>query len=923
MNLKLVNPAKHLIFVCGCSYTTYKIIYWTLSRLHKSQNIPILYTKLINYCSGKRSLDLRQSFKDLDLDIKHAQMRNHSHPDAARYRCIGNTLIDHFIISNGYEPFSISKSRTEAEHQVPGSRLYYHAKDLQMEPDFNVRPTTDQAIYKATDVDYYCKLPYYLNGKHLMLYTFVPLTAAGPTSNGTFCISKNDEIATHIDGGAHYSHKIWDYESDHFVVDHWWGASLYLVESRTVTTDRRIILFNHVRNVYGPLAWLLPGKRLKHRKLTYGNFGFIKNQLDGVINYSLNIIDTTQVATVSESVFHNAYIKYSSSSKPTMGDIERVIRSNVDDKYAAQYAAVLFQAFSHGDFVSQIIKTLPVTTVVPNTNAYYPIRPLIYDDGVPSMRVIGFNYMNDAFHPKRGVNSDEATLQGRVRDVKNANTSIPPFYVTCLNEFAQQLVPTHRVGSIVPEDYEYMYTKWDRPTQRNLLERAKHFLYNCVPKVKSFMKAEAYSKLTHPRNISTLPTEHNCRLGQFIYPMSQLLKESGWYVFGQEPSTVANMVHGMAKDARFLVPTDVSKLDGSCGAFHTRIIIAVISRAVAPIYRQEALRLIAGERSINGVTKYGLRYHVDDTTLSGSSQTAFRNSTICACLCYIALRVTGFDQQAAWKKLGVYGGDDGATPDVDPSALSNVFARTGLHLKSQIIKPGHSLPFLGRYYVDPWTTSDSIIDVPRQFRKVHLSASPASVPNSVALRRKAAGILVNDPDTPIISDWARAVLRVHKPLSNEDRFTRMTNVDTSYWSDCNNPFPTPSRDIALELVKQMFHEIGVDIDPEHWAAFFNAAKQPKDLQPPDIINVERKVEVDCIVNGELAIAPKVDSHQEKLKKTRKKNSKAVKHDKAVEKNKSTEKAVDKDKSVTKTTKTRPKCTLAPNCSRSKCRFSHE
>jgi len=849
--------------------------------------------------------------------------------------------MDHFIITSGYKVFSISKSMSETNNIVAGSRLYYHAKDLQMEPSYVMQPRDSNFILKATDVDYYCNLPYYLRGKHLMLYTFVPSAAAGPTDNGTYCISSDDTVTTHIDGGARYNHKLWDLESDHFVVDHWWGSSVYLTESRMITSDRRVIFFNHIRNIYGPLAWIIPGKRLQHRKLTHGGFGYIKSQNANTISHSFNILNTTDVVTITDSLFYSAYIKYSNSTKPNMGDVERILRGNVCDKLASQYAAVLFQVLGDPSVLTAILTPVQITTVTPNAdNSYYPIGPSTFDDGKPSMRAVGPKYMDDCFHPKRGINSDASTVKGRITDVTNNNASVPPFYVQCLNDFVCMLVPDYKVGTIIPEDFDYMYEKWDRPAQRRMLDAAKHLLYECVPKVKSFMKSEGYAKVTHPRNISTLPTEHNCRLGQFIYPLNKLLKETNWYAFGKEPSDVANLVQNMAVNAKFIVPTDVSKLDGSCGAFHTSIVQAVVRRAVAPTYQSEAMRLIKAERSINGTTKFGLNYHVEDNTLSGSSQTAFRNSVICACLCYISLRISGFGRQTAWKKLGIYGGDDGGTPDVNPRVITRVFARTGLHLKATTITPGNAFPFLGRYYVDPWTTNTSIVDVPRQLRKVHLSASPNTVPNTVVLRRKAAGILVNDPDTPLVSDWAKAILRVVKAVSKEDRYEKLTRVDTSFWSNCTQPFPTPPRDVAVPLVKAMFDGIGVDLDIQHWSNFFDRAKTIEDLEPSEVISADKKFEIDCLVNGEYiqANTPAVP-HQDKLRTVLKdtktvppKNVKhqdkprtVLKHTKTdAPKNVRHDRVSDKSNKTNKTTATieRPKCNLV-KCTRQRCRFRHE
>lgn len=120
-------------------------------------------------------------------------------------------------------------------------------------------------------------------------------------------------------------------------------------------------------------------------------------------------------------------------------------------------------------------------------------------------------------------------------------------------------------------------------------------------------------------------------------------------------------------------------------------------------------------------------------------------------------------------------------------------AKFGMLCEAEEIHKGNPIKFLGRIYIDPWTTNQSICDVKRQLRKLHLTASPAVVPDYVVLYRKALGYRVTDAATPIMTPWCDAVLRLTKPLNPEKHSSfKMTASDSVYWSKFTNPFVAPT-----------------------------------------------------------------------------------------------------------------------------------
>jgi len=372
-----------------------------------------------------------------------------------------------------------------------------------------------------------------------------------------------------------------------------------------------------------------------------------------------------------------------------------------------------------------------------------------------------------------------------------------------MHEFVRHLIPDDIMHTLVPHDFEQQQATLKRPSQRGFLNAVKNVLFHDDSWViKSFQKAETYAKVTAPRNISTLPHAHNFRLGQFTYPLAAIMKNVHWYVFGNHPRAISARMHEKFKDATTLVPTDVSKNDGSMGYFDNALMSMVYHRAYAPEYTKEIRGLLLKEQHARGVTQTGVRYEVDYNTLSGSSITSFRNSVANALRNYIALRHT-LTPSEAWDGLGTYGGDDGITANVEPKILTSVFAKTGMLIKAKSQPSNQPIDFLGRIYLDLTTTDHSIIDPMRHLLKLHMTVQPACVPDEVVLWLKAEAYKVTDAATPIIKQWSDMIMRVVPSPSDaaRERANKFKNLDISYWAQYESPFAFDfSQDLARDVV---------------------------------------------------------------------------------------------------------------------------
>lgn len=835
-----------------------------------------LFSRLIQASATPPLIDNRRVFKDLQVQsmTTRTATQSHSHASAADNRCVANTAIEIFTDLLGKKIYSIAPSNAD-NRLFDSSRNYFTAKDLQQQ--VKSAPLTPQHIIKLIDVDYYIDLSQVLVNNDVIIYTFVPQAVAGTTADGVYTTDCDNNVVTSVHGGATYRHQLWDFDTDHIAVDHWWGTTVYLVEQSMMAHDRRLVYFNMIRKVYGPWAWFMPGERLSRKQLVHGDLAHMRvmalgyKEINGTmtvdpymstVGHSIGLVGDTESALVPDGLFTTTYVRVAHSARPAISDVERLVRgANLKDPI--HLSTVLFE-FLQSNAARELIdrlrqKELITQTYQPKTGFYQTLAPLQTEDAKPVMRSLHPPLCLGVAHPGRSHNNDQSCVSGRVYATRNQTITYPPFYWNCLHEFITRCVPNEDMHTLVPNDFETQFATLKRPSQRGFLNAVQSMLFHDSGfSVKAFLKAESYAKVTNPRNISTLPPGHNFRLGAYIYPVTDLLKRTSygehgpWYAFGLHPRQLSDVMYTKAIFAANLTECDVDRNDGSTPYIYSVLDAAILMRAYAPEFHPEIQRLNAKERYAGGITASGLRYTSADQTLSGSSKTSFRNTIGDAYAHYVALRYT-YEPDDAWNRLGMYGGDDSITPDMPASTIEGVFAKLGMSVRATTRPVTQPCGFLGRIYLNLSVSSHSIIDPMRHIIKVHMTHQPREVPDNIAARQKAESMLITDPGVPIISHWARMILRVF-PEASEAEMTRCRKYllnDVYYWSKFDSPF-------AIDVPQEPMTEVVCDSlsvtksELDDMCAVLDNIKtldQLQQLQP--LINREMRVDTPAAVDGEI------------------------------------------------------------------------
>jgi hypothetical protein len=253
------------------------------------------------------------------------------------------------------------------------------------------------------------------------------------------------------------------------------------------------------------------------------------------------------------------------------------------------------------------------------------------------------------------------------------------------------------------------------------------------------------------------------------------LKNTDWYAFSKTPREISARMHDICVDASVYIDSDYSKFDGTISPWMRRFERAVLLRAFPLAYHRELFFYWESQMNARAWTKFGLDYTTGTSRLSGSPETSVFNSIDNALVAYISLRKSGLTPSQAWKKLGIYGGDDGGTPDLDPDIFKWVCKKVGLVVKINLIKRFEPVTFLGRTFTDPWTHEGSMIDFLRCFSKLTFTVSPNDVSTDVVMWRKAMSLWYTDRDTPVLGLLAKRILQFTDPKG-----AKMLGPDSSW-----------------------------------------------------------------------------------------------------------------------------------------------
>jgi hypothetical protein len=767
-----------------------------------------------------------------------------------------------------------------------GTKLYYMAKDLAQSVSLDAMPKN--SLIKLIDVDYYLDdLDSLMQTmRPIVMYTFAPTRPAGEGADCVFWTNSDSSVTTVITGGSTYSHKLWDYEHDFVVSDGFWGSAVYSIEQIPSGEDenRKIVGMFPRRFVPGPLGWTLPGPRFSRVSNVDKGFAvrrFIKTERKMTTEYiSVSKTGLTRAATVPVALFNAISFKMRVGKEAPAASIQLVLTSypNIekDGGKTRPYLAstidptvdtpILVEFIESGACKVQRVATASLPDY--NYRAVHANTSML-DNPKPSMRSLldelpgSKPIFQGGVSPMMCRDNDLSCISGRIEALHN-RTVLPPEhrYYGLARWFITRLLGQRR-NSYVRYDIDEVYARQRRPTQRSILNRVKHFLgirdSKCV--VSAFQKKEAYGKVTWPRNISTLSGDVKAEYSAYIYALAEAFYEQPWYAFSKNPLEITQRVVDVVHGHKSVVPTDYTKFDGTHSEFLVQVELELLLAAFPPEDHLRVKALFLSQYNTVGYTNNDVCYRTVWGRLSGSPETSLFNTFDNALIGFIALaEIHGGTHpsenhlEMAWNGLGVYGGDDGLTCGVPCNKYVAVASTMGLKLKAERVSMGEPVPFLSRLFTECWVGGyGSITEPTRQLQKLHLTTAGPEVDIGQVCVRKAHGYLLTDPETPVLADWARAVVRI-TPTVVVDGLLYSYSQDVNWFAqyDRKQQFQAPTDAYETEqLVSKLLGCTGPEL--ESTRTRFRDAKSYVDLfngmsfgQPPN-------VEINAIVGDELRL----------------------------------------------------------------------
>jgi len=196
----------------------------------------------------------------------------------------------------------------------------------------------------------------------------------------------------------------------------------------------------------------------------------------------------------------------------------------------------------------------------------------------------------------------------------------------------------------------------------------------------------------------------------------------------------------------------------------------VLLRLYKKTHHDQVTELHKSQYGNKGIGPLGTTYDGGYSRLSGSPETSLFNSIDNAFVAYVALKKTKLDgvylsADQAYNGLGIYGGDDGLTADVEPETYVEAAKLVGQELTVEKVSKGRiGVKFLARVYSPGvwYGSTNSCCDISRQLGKIHVSPNMTKDVTPIEkLVEKTRGFLLSDSNTPIIGPFYNKVAELY------------------------------------------------------------------------------------------------------------------------------------------------------------------
>jgi hypothetical protein len=805
------------------------------------------YSKFLqeNANSVNTSKVLTQKFIEEPLrNGKPLHETNKPHPHEARRRNAAAKFISRVIRKARLKEYSLQTST--ADEDADGTRSYYWDGDLKVTARRD--ELTNQHVISVVDVDYYMDIPGLLarTDNPILLYTFQPETTGADRKEYSYSLDQDGTFTYNISGSRSFQHQVWNYVGDTISVvgrlkpDHDLDNLLglkraprntkdrdvfktYRITKKRVGHDRQLILLQPI-TAFADWTAILASSIVKHTELLRVKPDW--SSYNGAHTVSLRFqrdgrhyISTSQAGWATSVVLpeeQELRVRLDASRKNGLyiAALKKIVKEHQPSWATADhaagaallklkyndYAALLEHLSEHLSKPTCRLDT-PADALDAHVKHYAPFTSKYLSDSETTKPTLT-SFMNPIVDRALAPVRDESA-EKQITDTRIFNVVIddPSWLGTMEEEFFERLCPGDQ--RLEPVSIEEVYKRQDSPAQRMILDRAQQTGLAGQNVVQSFIKAEAGSELKAGRNISTIEPSFKLHYSQYMYALADLLKTQKWYAFGKTPKDISHRVAEIAASAKSHVnATDFSRCDGTISSYLRRFELRMLEWMFTAESIAELRELHRGQYDVMAFGKFGTQYETYYSRLSGSPETSSLNSIMNAFVAFCTLRRTQVTRggpfiqaDEAWERLGIYGGDDGLSVDMDPDLYHNTAGAFGMRLTADIIPRGGSgVTFLSRMFgPNVWLGDPSShADLFRALSKFHATANDTGLREPLkCLIQKSHAYYLTDKNTPILGEFVCKVRALSDPefvwdkrlcswfswFPSEDQFPQLDDAD--------------------------------------------------------------------------------------------------------------------------------------------------
>jgi len=808
--------------------------------------------------------DIMQVRNMLKLSTKKVdRVEGHPHGDRARDRIIALNTIGEMAEKLKLKPYSVSTGPREEKRDWQGNKAHHFLMDVVM-PIREDSVSLDHLII-FIDVDYYISRETFERyAGHKMVMFTVEIDAVGGADRESLWHVEGNQFIEKIAGGVTWKHQAWSYSGATCII-----KDMQAPEGEAPAKEKGYWMYNVERLRFpGTNKMIVFLNPLYHSRIPWNLciFRFGQNTMQEQLLYRVDSVTThsTKMADFRIAKFDGPHPYVSLSYAVPTRHVARIpaevwegliARRNGVNAFGSETVDSHLKAVGCKQSVASVLLvTAALMTVPQHINFVGYTADLDYLHEVENVAKITAPPLEP---PAAASGQSTADMAKAVATLKEVRNTVQPDseFVEYAKEFSRETAK-RTPWTWMGHDETIAVMLASNPHRKSEIDAFVSNPANTEENLRAQIKADAVAgaaaKGKNPRLILPQSTYELYRATRCVKPWCNEAHKDGpgkcghFYVCGNSPEMIAEKVTGAVRAAEangnILTGTDFKKFDLHNSAYTRKCYVESTALSCQTTDGAATVRLILNsevDKTIvpvvksrrNQPSKERLKPFKSGTMcLSGAADTTSLNTHTNALVSYITMRRLGMAHLEAYDNIRPKYGDDGLEEFI--SAWFETIKLLGFE-GTQDERESNAAPidFLSRIFVKPMESTTSICEPLRAIRKLPTTCS--NRPLEEARYDKANGYNITDGKTPLVGQYARAIMRVYgsgagpsgaetQPVGSDDRELA--------FKIARGPFPYDDDDncIVHEVVAA---RMGMDvIAVEQLCASYDAARTPADME---------------------------------------------------------------------------------------------